>query len=251
MRQSEQQLRDEIVLREASLADARRELAAGELSAIQAATIEAREELALARARRELSELRDSSSTRPSRRRRRSFLVIGLLCFVAVIVIVLWSSIALRQSGSQITGNVSLSKAQQISQLLSEAQNDVANSTGANATTNATEVEAAIQAYDEVLALQPKNVTALTQAGWLEWSAGSSATNPSLVELGVKKLREAIADGPRAPAPRLYYGIIADSTPGNGALAKSEFRVFLALHPSKEQLAIARQFLLALKLPTS
>jgi hypothetical protein len=249
MRQSEQQLRDEIVLREASLADARRELAAGELSAIQAATIEAREELALARARRELSELRDSSSTRPSRR-RRSFLVIGLLCFVAVIVIVLWSSIALRQSGSQITGNVSLSKAQQISQLLSEAQNDVANSTGANATTNATEVEAAIQAYD-VLALQPKNVTALTQAGWLEWSAGSSATNPSLVELGVKELREAIADGPRAPAPRLYYGIIADSTPGNGALAKSEFRVFLALHPSKEQLAIARQFLLALKLPTS
>lgn len=251
MRQSEQQLRDEILLREASLSDARRELALGELSAIQAATIEAREELALARVRQELSELRDSSTKRPSRRRRRSLLVIGLLCFVAVIVIVLWSSIALRQSGTQITGNVSLSTSQQVTQLLTEAQDDVASSTGASAATNASDVEAAIQAYDEVLALRPKNVTALTQAGWLEWSAGSSATNPSLVELGVKELREAIADSPRAAAPRLYYGIIADSTPGNEALAKSEFRVFLALHPSKGQLAIAREFLLALKLPTT
>ena len=54
MKQSEQQLLDEISLREASLADARRELEAGELTALQAATIEARESLALARVRQEL-----------------------------------------------------------------------------------------------------------------------------------------------------------------------------------------------------
>jgi cytochrome c-type biogenesis protein CcmH/NrfG len=243
MRQSEQQLRDEIVLREASLADARRELAAGELTTIQAATIEAREELALARVRQELSELTESTPTRPSRRRRRrrSLLVIGLLCFLAVIIIVLWSSIELRQAGTQITGNVSLSNSQQVTQLLTEAQADVADGN----------VSAALAAYDSVLGLNPKNVPALTETGWLDFSAGSSDTNPSLVAIGVKDLREAIAYGPRNTAARLYYAIIADSTPGNEALAKNEFRVFLALHPSKGQLAIARQFLIALKLPTS
>jgi tetratricopeptide (TPR) repeat protein len=241
MKQSEQQLRDEIVLREASLADARRELAAGELTAIQAATIEAREELALARVRQELSELTESSAKRPSRRRCRSLLVIGLLCFLAVVIIVLWSSIELRQAGTQITGNVSLSKSQQVTQLLTEAQADVADGN----------VSAALAAYEGVLELNPKNVPALTETGWLDFSAGSSDTNPSLVAIGVKDLREAIAYGPRNTAARLYYAIIADSTPGNEALAKSEFRVFLALHPSKGQLAIARQFLIALKLPRS
>jgi cytochrome c-type biogenesis protein CcmH/NrfG len=241
MKQSEQQLRDEIVLREASLADARRELAAGELTAIQAATIEAREELALARVRQELSELTESSAKRPSRRRRRSLLVIGLLCLLAVVIIVLWSSIELRQAGTQITGNVSLSKSQQVTQLLTEAQADVADGN----------VSAALAAYEGVLELNPKNVPALTETGWLDFSAGSSDTNPSLVAIGVKDLREAIAYGPRDTAARLYYAIIADSTPGNEALAKSEFRVFLALHPSKGQLAIARQFLIALKLPRS
>jgi cytochrome c-type biogenesis protein CcmH/NrfG len=241
MKQSEQQLRDEIVLREASLADARRELAAGELTALQAATIEAREELALARVRQELSELTESSAKRPSRRRRRSLLVIGLLCFLAVIIIVLWSSIELRQAGTQITGNVSLSNSQQVTQLLTEAQADVADGN----------VSAALAAYEGVLGLDPKNVSALTETGWLDFSAGSSDTNPSLVAIGVKDLRKAIAYGPRNTAARLYYAIIADSTPGNEALAKSEFRVFLALHPSKGQLAIARQFLIALKLPRS
>jgi hypothetical protein len=47
-------LRDEIALREASLVDARRELAAGELSVTDYAAIESREQVALEQARREL-----------------------------------------------------------------------------------------------------------------------------------------------------------------------------------------------------
>jgi len=102
-----------------------------------------------------------------------------------------------------------------------------------------------------VLSLDPKNVTALTQIGWLDFSAGSSDTNPSLVTLGINDLRKAINYGPTNTAARLYYAIIADSTPDNRSLAVIEFKVFLALHPSRGQLAIARPFLVALHLPTS
>ena len=239
MTRSEQQIRDEITLREASLADVRRELAAGELSKIQAATIEAREELALRAAYEELSEATDvSARRRPSRRRRRWVLLAALGCFLVAVIVVLWSSLAARQPGNSITGNVSLNRSQEVTQLLTQAEADVANGN----------VVAALSAYQEVLAIEPKNVTALTQTGWLDFSAGSSATNPALVTLGVKDLRSAIADAPRNPAPRLYYAIVAELTPGNKALATSEFKVFLALKPSSGQLAIAHPFLMILGL---
>ncbi|HTT58907.1 MAG TPA: hypothetical protein VMF33_02565, partial [Acidimicrobiales bacterium] len=223
-----------------SLADAQRELAAGELTPLQAATIEAREELALSRLRQELSNLSTPSAAR-NPHRRTSLLVLAIICVLVVVVVVIYSSLSLRQSGGQITGNVSLSGAQQVTQDLNDAQSDVADGN----------VSAALQAYQNVLALSPKNVAALTETGWLDFSAGSSATNPTLVSIGVRDLREAITYGPQDPAPRLYYAIVADSTPGNKALAKTEFKLFLDLHPSSAQLAVARPFLLALKLPTS
>lgn len=241
MNRSEQQIRDEVTLREASLADARRELAAGELTAIQAATIEAREEIALRSLYEELGTATSDQARRRPARRRRWLLLSGLGCFFLVVVVVLWSSLVLRQAGNSGTGNVSLGRAQEVTQLLSSAEADVANGN----------VVAALSAYQQVLVLSPKNVPALTQSGWLEFSAGSSDTNPTLVALGIKDLREAISYAPRDPAPRLYYGIVADSTPGNLALAKSEFKVFLDLHPSQAQLIIARPFLKQLGLATS
>jgi tetratricopeptide (TPR) repeat protein len=241
VKQSAQQLRDEIVLREASLADARRELAAGELSAIEAASIEAREELALRRAREELEGMGDDGGRRSGRRRRRSLLWIGLGSFLIVIIIVLWSSIELRQAGTSITGNVSLGKQQEVSQYLNEAQSDVADGN----------VSAALSAYQEVLALSPKNASALTEVGWLDFSAGSSDTNPALVKYGIKELAKAIEDAPRNAAARLYYAIAAYSIPHNEAVAKSEFKVFLALHPTKEQLADAAPILKELGMSAS
>lgn len=241
MKRSAQQLRDEILLREASLADARRELAAGELSTIEAATIEAREDLALRLARAQLELLGDEGSQRSGRRRRRSLLWIGLGAFLLVLIIVLWSSILLRQPGTSDTGNVSLSTQQKVALYLNEAQADVAGN----------DMVAALQAYQNVLALSPKNASALTQVGWLDFSAGSKDTNPALVALGIKDLQKAIEYAPRNPAPRLYYAIIADSTPHNEAVAKSEFRVFLALHPSKAQLIVAEPFLKQLGMSAS
>lgn len=241
MSRSEQQVRDEIVLREASLADARRERQAGELAEAEAEAIERRESDALARLHEELSSLALEARAPRTPRRRRWLLVSALACFAAAAAVLLWSSLVPRQAGTSITGSVSLGRAQQVTQLLEEAQADVADG----------DVTAALSAYGQVLALSPKNLTALTQTGWLEFSAGSSTKSASLVALGVKDLRAAVAEHPRAAAPRLYYAIVADATPGNGALAKSEFRVFLELKPSAAQLAVARPFLVALGLPTT
>ncbi|HVA70533.1 MAG TPA: hypothetical protein VNF08_04330 [Acidimicrobiales bacterium] len=234
MTRDAQQLRDEIALREASLFDARRELANGELSSSEVASIEARELLALDVARRALGELTPEGPRRsPARRRRRWMLLVALVCFLVAASLLLVSSLSPRQPGNSITGSISLGRAQKVTQLLSEAEADIANGN----------VVAALSAYQQVLAISPKNVPALTQSGWLDFSAGSSGVNATLVKLGVKDLREAIGYAPRNPAPRLYYAIVADSTPNNQTLAKREFRVFLALQPSPGQLAVARPFL--------
>lgn len=234
MSRSEQQLRDEIALRQASIDDARRELAAGELSTGEALAIETRERTALEATKTALGALSaEVSAPRSMRRRRRWLLVSALSCFLAAALVLLWSSLSTRQPGNSITGSVSLSRAQHITQLLNQAETDTANGN----------VVAALSAYQEVLVLSPRNVAALTQSGWLDFSAGSAKHDATLVALGVSELRLALASAPRNPAPRLYYAIVADSTPGNRALAIREFDVFLTLKPSNGQLAVARPFL--------
>ena len=236
---SERQLLDEIRLREASLADARREHAAGELSDEDAAAIARREESALARARELLEEARTvttaTTTPRTARRRRRGLLALALACFVLAAGVLVWSNLGLRQAGQSATGGLSLSQSQKVQQLGAEAEADLA-------------AGAALSAYQQVLAIQPTNVVALTEAGWLDFSAGSSSHQAALVARGVGLLTEAVRLAPRSPAPRLYYAIVADSTPGDRALATKQFKLFLSLHPSKAQLAIAAKFLHALGL---
>ena len=229
------QLRDEIALREASLVDARREVASGELSSEAFGAIEAREQVALATARASLEALGvspDPTTQRPRVRRTR-YLIVAVTCFVLALGVLLWSALSPRQAGTPGTGSITLGHAQQITQLLNEAEADIANGN----------VVTALAAYQRVLTLDPKNVPALTQTGWLDFSAGSSARNATLTNLGVKYLHEAITIAPRLAAPRLYYAIVADATPGNQKLARREFEIFLALHPSKGQLAVATPFL--------
>jgi hypothetical protein len=203
------QLRDEIALREASLWDAARELDAGELSREQFATIAQRETARLDQARRDLEAMHaapaETDSTKRPRVRRVRWLVLAILCFAVVLGTVLYAAITPRQAGNSETGSLSLAKSQQIDQLLSEAEADVANA----------------------------NLVA----------AGSASHQAAVVGVGIKNLEKAVALAPRQAAPRLYLGIVAASTPGNLAVAKKEFEVFLTLKPSVGQLAIAQPFL--------
>ncbi len=229
------ELDDELALREASLADARREFAAGELSDVALAAIEAREHAAmqdLAKRAAALVEPAPAVAPKPRVRRRR-WLVVAGLAFGIAIAVVLWSAVQPRQAGTSITGSVTLGHAAQITQLLIEAEADVANANDV----------AALAAYAQVLQLDPHNVEALTQSGWLDFSAGSSAKNAALVQLGTATLRRAITLAPRDPGARLYYAIAASDTPGNAALAAAQLRIFLALGPSAAQRAVAAPYL--------
>ena len=231
--------RDEIALREASLADARREARAGELGGDELALIEERESRALASAAAALAVLAEETPARRApRRRRRAFLAVAAVAFAAAVVVLLWSAIGVRQPGTSETGSVNLDRAQRVTQLLGEAEADTL--AGHEAT--------ALAAYRAVLALEPGNVTALTESGWLDFSAGAAAHDATLTSLGVRDLRAAIARAPRNPAARLYYAIAAASTPGNAAVARDQFRVFLTLHPSSAQRAIAAPYLVRLGL---
>ena len=225
--------RDEIALREASLADATRELDRGELSAEGFAQIASRERAALDRARAALAAVVDEPRIRRARRRRGRWLAVALVAFALAAGMLLWSSLSPRQAGNSITGSVTLNTTQKVTALLSEAEVDVANG----------DVVAALSAYQQVLALRADNVVALTQSGWLDFSAGSASHQLALVQLGVRTLERALVLAPRNPATRLYYAIVAASTPGEGALAKNEFSIFLTLHPSVGQLAVAKPFL--------
>jgi hypothetical protein len=243
MNRDSAQLRDEIRLREASLRDAGRERDAGELTTDQFDDIERREGAALERARNELGELMVRVDTASARRRTRRtrWLVVAAVCFAIVLLYTLFSSTSPRQAGNSGDGGITLTRTQEIDRLLTEAEVDVANKQDTTA----------LSAYAKVLNLEPKNVTALTQTGWLDFTAGSTAHKASVVEYGIKELEKAIAVAPRQTAPRLYFAIVADSTPGNQRVAKNEFEEFLKLGPSNGQLAIARPFLanLGIKVP--
>ena len=240
---NERQLLDEIRLREASLDDARRERAAGELAEIDYASIVERENAALDLVRSELATMASATaqscatpsahSSNAPRRRRRSRLVVALVCFALAAGVLVWTNLGLRQAGQSASGGLSLSQTQKVQQLVIEGEADVASGNDV----------AALAAYQQILAIEPTNVAALTEAGWLDFTAGSASKNSTVVARGVSDLHEAVTLAPRSPAPRLYYAIVAASTPGNQALAKRQFATFLTLNPSKAQLLIAGPFL--------
>ncbi|HEY5093026.1 MAG TPA: hypothetical protein VII60_07150 [Acidimicrobiales bacterium] len=228
------QLRDEIALREASMADAAKEFAAGELTNTQFDAITQREQSALEKTRRELSERDEAEPVAHRRRIRRTrWLVVALVCFAIVLAYTLYSATSPRQEGNSGDGSISLTQSQLIARLLTQGEAEV----------HSRQFVTALNAYQKVLTLDPKNVTALTETGWLDFTAGSAAKKATVVELGIKYLEKAITVSPRNAAPRLYFAIVADATPGNQKVATTEFKEFLRLKPSAGQMAIAEPFL--------
>ena len=233
MNREEQVLRDEITLREASLQDAKRELDAGELSHSDYEQICAREEKAIATALEKISALTNAVPKVAVRRvRKKRLLVVAIIAFSLAIGTIMWSALSPRQQGTSITGSVQLGNSAQVKQLLLEAEADIANG----------QIATALDAYNQVLAIDAKNVTALTQVGWLDFSAGSSSKNAELLKEGSRLISDAYVLAPNNPATVLYSAIISLSY-GESKIAKQLFKQFLALKPSDGQLAVATPFL--------
>lgn len=231
-----ERLQDEIALRQASLADAQREWESGELSESEWTALRRRDSDAITAAKAQIEQITLLPTSERRRPRRRRLLFVSLACFFAAIVIVLGHSISLRQAGQSVTGGIDQSTQQRIATLLSEGESDIATNN----------VNAAVAAYHDVLQLAPRNTTALSESGWLEFSAGSARHDATVVKAGEEELQLAVRYAPRDPAARLYYAIAAASTPGNRQLAIAQFRLFLRLRPSAAQRAVARPYLTAL-----
>jgi cytochrome c-type biogenesis protein CcmH/NrfG len=231
-------LLDEIALRRASIADAQQEFENGDLSEAELEAVLTRDQLAISKLEQELALAGGVVVARPRRRRRRSLLIVGISCLLIAAVGSVFTALSLRQAGSSSTGNLSLSQSQRIKQLSLQAEADLATGN----------VTAALSAYQIVLSLDARNPEALIQSGWLTFSAASTKKNPEIVARGISLLAKAISVAPLNPAAHLYYGIVAASTTKNQSLAKAQFELFLKLHPSTTQLAIARPFLLKYKL---
>ena len=242
MNRDVQRLLDEVMLREASLRDARSEFEANELTASEFAVIEERERTALASLADRIAQLATEAAAEPTvptgRRRRRSLLVTALLCFSLAAGVILWSSVTTRQPGGSATGSISASDAKMIANLLNEGEVDVANGN----------LGGALAAYDSVLLIDANNVTALTQSGWFYFNVGSSKQQLSYVRMGTKRLRRAVTLAPNSPSAHLYYGIAALSTPGNEQLARRQFERFIALNPPPALRAAADPYLRKLNL---
>lgn len=229
------QLEDAITLVEASIADARAEFERGELNEEQWKKITARDEARLHQLR---SRIPDATEEAPRRRwaSRRKYLVIALCSFSVALGLVLWSSLVSRQPGQSATGGVTAERQITINTELAQAEGDVA----------AGNLTSALAAYNQVLRIDARNITALTQTGWLYCSAGASQQNPTLVKLGISRLTTAINSAPRNPAPRLYYAITLASTANQHAAAIVQFKIFKSLSPNPTLAALAQPWELQL-----
>lgn len=231
-------IRDELALREASIADARRELAAGEMDEERFQAIERRERSAMTKLTEQLATVSNQPIHRGTRRRKSSRLVLGLSLITLAALGFTALHVSIRQAGTSITGGVSVNAAQRVAQLLNEAEVDSASNNNL----------AALSAYQAALAIDPSNITALTESGWLTFSAGSASHSATLVQAGARELRRAVDLAPALAAPHLYYGLVAAVTPGNTTLARTQLAAFVHSHPTATQLAIARPYLRRLKI---
>ena len=235
---------DEIALRRASIKDAKREFDLGELSLDRRDQLVAKEETEIRRCESELSKLysrdgiRDEHDGAPPTRRvhKKRLLIVALACFLVAAGVLLYGALSPRSSGGSDTGSVPMTSAQKVVKYLNAGEIDELHGDDA----------AALVQFDSALAISPTNVEALSQSGWLTFSAGSANSQLALVQLGESRVAKAVSLEPRNPAPRLYYAIIAATLPKKHSLAIAEFKIFRRLHPTLSELSVARPWMTAL-----
>jgi tetratricopeptide (TPR) repeat protein len=234
-------LTDERDFLERSLADADRELEAGDLSDEDHAVLVARDRARLVEVEDELAALDASvpapaipsaptEAAEPERLPmalwRKAGIVGACLLIAAGAVILVAHYVQGRQPGQASSGSVSVSQAQLIEQQLQQAS--ALNDKGST--------KAALELYDKVLSEDPSNPAALAYAGFLQWNVGTTAQVASLVRVGRAEIQTSIKDSPTYYQGHLFYGLVLENQDRNHAAAVTQFNDFLADDPPAAEL---------------
>lgn len=166
-------------------------------------------------------------------RRRRTFLVVGLLAVVAAVAVaVVAAQSGTRLPGETASGSVSLDRAAQLRRTLAQAETLESEGDAADA----------VRLYDEVLAQDPTQPDALAQSGWLEFEAGAASRDSAVLAKAQQLEEAALRVEPAAYAPHLYLGsmLLAE---GDDSGAVVQYRQFLADKPPTAEVRAAQQLI--------
>jgi tetratricopeptide (TPR) repeat protein len=223
-----------------SIADAERELDAGDLAPADYDVLRQRDEARLAEVEAELAALGPAPplpaephqdppplSRRRFSPRRRAGIVVCCLLIAAGIGILVNHAVNPALPGQAVSGSVTITKEQQIDDELQQA--DILN--------NQKKGQAALQLYDKVLGQDPGDPRALAASGWLEWNYGVAGRSTTLMSAGRESEEQAVRVAPTYYAGHLFLGLIELNQDHNAPGAIDEFTKFLADHPPKGEIA--------------
>jgi tetratricopeptide (TPR) repeat protein len=164
----------------------------------------------------------------PARRRGRAVIVGAVVClFAAGAGLLVAHSAGQRLPGQTLSGSAPNPRVQQ---LLAQAGVDVQRS----------DILGALKVFQQVLAIEPRNVEALAGEGWLVAITGNTAHDRSLLDRGLATIRKAEqVDASYASAHFFAGSILLDEGDAKGAVA--EFQQYLVADPSSPQAALVRK----------
>jgi tetratricopeptide (TPR) repeat protein len=166
--------------------------------------------------------------TRPWWRRRRALAVgAGVAAFAVGAGLLVAHNAGQRLPGDTVSGSAPNNK---VDQLLVQAGNDV----------QARNIRGALTAYHDALQLDPRNVEALANQGWLVAILGNTANDRALMDQGLANIRQAEQVDPSYASAHFYGGSVLLQE-GDAKGAAVEFQAYLDDDPTSPQAALVRQ----------
>jgi tetratricopeptide (TPR) repeat protein len=216
-----------------SLLDLERERAAGDLADDDYHDLKTRYEAKLADLTDAPASVQPPDTAGAPTETRRVVRVVATVAVIAIIGIGGGLAVAAgsgsREPGQNLSGRQITTSAQQLARAATLAgEGDVLE---------------ALKVYDEVLAENPEDVTALTYKGWLLRNVGTANDEPDLAERGVALIEQATQIDPRYAEAWFFRGIIFLRDEDAPEKAVDALKLALANDPIPEVEAAARELL--------
>jgi tetratricopeptide (TPR) repeat protein len=163
---------------------------------------------------------------RRSRRLRAAVIAVGVVVFAVGAGLLVAHSSGQRLPGQSASGSAPNNKEQQ---LLVQADAQFQKS----------DVIGSLKTLQQVLAIDPRNVVALAQEGWVLAISGNSTHDQAIIDRGLGLIRQAESIDGTYAAAHFYAGSVLLNE-GNAKGAITEFEDYLADDPSSSTAALVR-----------